>query len=96
MAAAQFEALEASEVDVVRRWRFDELVRVGYGEEDALELAFHLDVDLHVATNLVRRGCPSSTVSGSRCTHGRSIGSARRSRRESWTGRGGSLARGLG
>ena len=62
MAAAQFEALEASEVDVVRRWRFDELVRAGYEEEDALELAFHLDVDLHVATNLVRRGCPSSTA----------------------------------
>ncbi len=61
MAAAQFEALEASEVDAVRRWRFDELVRAGY-EEDALELAFHLDVDLHVATNLVRRGCPSSTA----------------------------------
>ena len=62
MAAAQFEALEASEVDAVRRWRFDELVRAGYEDEDALELAFHLDVDLHVATNLVRRGCPSSTA----------------------------------
>ena len=62
MAAAQFEALEVSEVDVVRRWRFDELVRAGYDDEDAIELAFHLDVDLHWATNLVRRGCPSSTA----------------------------------
>ena len=62
MAAAQFEALDVSEVDVVRRWRFDELVRAGYNDEDALELAFHLDVDLHLATNLVRRGCPSRTA----------------------------------
>jgi hypothetical protein len=29
-------------VDVVRRWRFDELVRAGYDDEDAVELAFHL------------------------------------------------------
>lgn len=62
MGAAQFEVLEASEVGVVRRWRFDELVRAGYDDEDALELAFHLDVDLHLATSLVRRGCPSSTA----------------------------------
>jgi hypothetical protein len=62
MTAAQFEALEASEVDAVRRWRFDELVRAGYEDEEAMELAFHLDVDLHFATNLLRRGCPSSTA----------------------------------
>jgi hypothetical protein len=62
MAAAQSEALEASEVDAVRRWRFDELVRAGYEDEEAMEIAFHLDVDLHFATNLVRRGCPSSTA----------------------------------
>jgi hypothetical protein len=62
MAAAQFETVEGSEVDAVRRWRFDELVRAGYEDADAIELAFHLDVDLHVATNLVRRGCPSSTA----------------------------------
>jgi hypothetical protein len=62
MTAAQLEALEATEVDAVRRWRFDELVRAGYEDEDAIELAFHLDVDLHMATNLVRRGCPSNTA----------------------------------
>ena len=62
MTAAQFEALQVSEVDAVRRWRFDELVRAGYEDDDAMELAFHLDVDLHLATNLVRRGCPSSTA----------------------------------
>ena len=62
MAAAQFEVLEVSEEDVVRRWRFDELIRAGYDDEDAIELAFHLDVDLHSATELVRRGCPSGTA----------------------------------
>jgi hypothetical protein len=62
MTAGRFEALEVSEADVVRRWRFDELVRAGYEDEDALELAFHLDVDLHLAMSLVRRGCPSSTA----------------------------------
>jgi hypothetical protein len=62
MTAAQFESLEVSEADMVRRWRFDELVRAVYENEDAIELAFHLDVDLHLATNLVRRGCPSSTA----------------------------------
>ena len=62
MTAAEFETLEVSEVDVVRLWRFDELVRAGYDDEDAIELAFHLDVDLHLAANLVRRGCPSGTA----------------------------------
>ncbi len=62
MSAAQLEAVEVSELDAVRRWRFDELVRAGYDDEDAIELAFHLDVDLHVAVNLVRRGCPSRTA----------------------------------
>jgi hypothetical protein len=62
MAAVRIRAIEASEVDAVRRWRFEELVRAGYEHEDAVELAFHLDVDLHLATSLVRRGCPSGTA----------------------------------
>jgi len=62
MTAAQFEALEVSEADAVRLWRFEQLVRAGYEDEDAIELAFHFDVDLHFATSLVRRGCPSGTA----------------------------------
>ena len=46
----------------MRRWRFDELLRAGYDDDDATELAFHTDIDLHWATSLVRRGCPSSTA----------------------------------
>jgi hypothetical protein len=62
MATAQSETLEVSEMDAVRRWRFDQLVRAGYEDEDATEIAFHLEVDLHLAANLVRGGCPSSTA----------------------------------
>jgi hypothetical protein len=62
MTAVQFEQLEASEAYAVRLWRFEELLRAGYEDDDAMELAFHLDIDLHFATNLVRRGCPSGTA----------------------------------
>ena len=62
MAGTQLEAVEASELDAVQRWRFEELIRAGYDDEDAIELAFHLDVDLHLAVDLVRRGCPSTTA----------------------------------
>lgn len=62
MTAAQSETFSESEAYVVRLWRFEELVRAGYEDEDAIELAFHLDIDLHAARDLVRRGCPSSTA----------------------------------
>ena len=52
----------ADDVDVVRRWRFEELLRAGYTIPDALEVAFRTDIDLHWAASLVRRGCPSSTA----------------------------------
>ncbi len=61
MTAADLEALVApgTESDSVRSWRLEELCRAGYDEEDATEIAFHLDIDLHDAVELVRRGCPS-------------------------------------
>ena len=62
MAAVQVEETELPEVDLVRRWRFDELLRAGYDDADAIELAFHTEVDLHWAADLVRRGCPSETA----------------------------------
>jgi hypothetical protein len=42
----------------VVQWRYDELVRAGWGQRDALFLAMHGGVDLHVACDLIRRGCP--------------------------------------
>jgi hypothetical protein len=62
MAAAPREEVELPEIDQVRRWRFDELLRAGYNIADAVELALHTEIDLHWATSLVRRGCPSATA----------------------------------
>jgi hypothetical protein len=62
MAAAARDEVELPEADLVRHWRFDELVRAGYNIADAVELAFHTEIDLHWAASLVRRGCPSATA----------------------------------
>jgi hypothetical protein len=62
MAAASVGVQERADDDVVRRWRFEELLRAGYTIPDALELALRSDIDLHWAASLVRRGCPSSTA----------------------------------
>ena len=62
MAAAPVEKASPGDADLVRRWRFEELLRAGYTIADALEVALRSDIDLHRATSLVRRGCPSSTA----------------------------------
>jgi hypothetical protein len=62
MTIAQLEEQMTPEADEVVRWRFDELVRAGYDVDDAEVLARQRDVDLHLATDLVRRGCPSGTA----------------------------------
>jgi hypothetical protein len=61
MTVAERFALEAP-ADSVREWRLEELLRAGYELEDATEIAFNLEIDLHQATDLVRRGCPSATA----------------------------------
>jgi hypothetical protein len=45
------------ELDPVARWRLEQLLRAGYGAEDALALALDVGVDLHRATELVQAGC---------------------------------------
>jgi hypothetical protein len=62
MTAAQFEAIDETEAEIILRWRFDELVRAGYDVGTALLLASHVEIDLHDATGLVRRGCPADTA----------------------------------
>ena len=62
MAAASVEQATPGEVDLVRDWRFEQLMRAGYTIPDALELALRSDIDLHWAASLVRQGCPSSTA----------------------------------
>ena len=51
-----------TEAVAVLRWRYDELVRAGYYPAHAHKLARQLDVDLHRAADLVRKGCPSGTA----------------------------------
>ena len=62
MTTAQFELLDPGVAEEVLRWRFDELVRAGYSPEQALIVASHVGVDLHLATDLLRRGCPEPTA----------------------------------
>lgn len=54
--------LEKPEHDEVVRWRLGELLAAGYEREDALELALALRIDLHIAIDLPRRGCPHGTA----------------------------------
>jgi len=60
MTVAEFDTLAEEEATEVIRWRFSQLARSGYGLEDAIRLATHLDVDLHRAADLVARGCTPS------------------------------------
>jgi len=55
-------AENVTESDPVRRWRLEELVRAGYDPADALVLSAREGIDLHVAIDLVRRGCPPRTA----------------------------------
>ena len=58
MTAAQFEQLEETEAVEVLRWRFDVLIRVGFGIEQAAVIAANVEIDLHAAEDLLQRGCP--------------------------------------
>jgi hypothetical protein len=61
MATAQSNEVEQRDAEVLR-WRFEELRRAGFETEDALTVAAEVHVDLHLATKLLRRGCPPQTA----------------------------------
>jgi hypothetical protein len=54
--------IHETEDDRVARWRLEQLTRAGYEETAALVLADLVDIDLHLAVDLVRQGCPSDTA----------------------------------
>lgn len=60
MTTAQLTDLESPEATQVLRWRLRTLLEAGYLYGDALKLAMTGDVDLHAATSLIGRGCPSA------------------------------------
>ncbi|MFN8186951.1 MAG: hypothetical protein U0R69_07725 [Gaiellales bacterium] len=62
MSATEFEVPHETEEDRVINWRVEELLRAGYDEVAALELALTPEVDLHRAVDLVRCGCPRDTA----------------------------------
>ena len=47
---------------VVLGWRYEELVRAGYSEREAMLVADRADVDLHRAIALIESGCPPKTA----------------------------------
>jgi hypothetical protein len=57
MSAANLTTTYESELDLVERWRHEALARAGYDPEAATVLAASHDVDLHLAVELLRRGC---------------------------------------
>lgn len=54
--------IHETEDERVARWRLEQLTRAGYEETAALVLADMVDIDLHLAVDLVRHGCPSDTA----------------------------------
>ena len=51
-----------AETERVVLWREEELERVGYERDAARDLAERTYVDLHLAMDLLRRGCPVDTA----------------------------------
>jgi hypothetical protein len=58
MTAAETGLQEDTELERVQAWRAEELERAGYAPAAAAKLAARPDVDLHLAIDLVRQGCP--------------------------------------
>jgi hypothetical protein len=61
MSAAELDLLE-TESERIERWRAEELERAGYEPGEAATLAACVDVDLHLAVELLERGCPADTA----------------------------------
>jgi hypothetical protein len=57
MPALELDLEFDAEGELVRIWRMEELERAGYAATQARELADLSYVDLHLATDLLRRGC---------------------------------------
>ena len=46
------------EFELVEAWRAEQLEMAGYGAQTAAEIAMRQDIDLHLAIDLLRQGCP--------------------------------------
>jgi hypothetical protein len=62
MPAAELDLEFDAETERVLLWREEELERVGYQRDAARDLAERMYVELHLAMDLLRRGCPVDTA----------------------------------
>jgi hypothetical protein len=62
MSTAELDIDLDAETERVLLWREEELERVGYERATARHLAERMYVDLHLAMDLLRRGCPADTA----------------------------------
>jgi hypothetical protein len=59
VSAAELDVYTETETERIQRWRAEELERAGYDSDEAAQLAGRPDVDLHLAVELLERGCPT-------------------------------------
>ena len=57
MTAAETGVQQDTEIERIEAWRSEELQRAGYDTVAAEKLALRHDVDLHLAADLLSRGC---------------------------------------
>jgi hypothetical protein len=57
MTAAEADTRVGTEIERIERWRAEALERAGYEPNVAAELAARLDIDLHLASDLLAAGC---------------------------------------
>jgi hypothetical protein len=62
MNAAETRLAEDTEIERIEQWRVEELERAGYPVRAAAVLAARHDVDLHLAVDLLRQGCPAEVA----------------------------------
>jgi hypothetical protein len=62
MTAVDLQVPRQTERERIEHWRAEELIRAGYTPSDAVALAARHDIDLHLAVELVQRGCPYETA----------------------------------
>jgi len=57
MTAAETDTRVGTEIERIEQWRAEALERAGYEPRAAAELASRLDIDLHLASDLLAAGC---------------------------------------
>ena len=62
MAVAKLDVLDDTEEERIIRWRMEALTRAGYDWPASMLLAVRPDIDLHLAGDLLDRGCPADTA----------------------------------